>query len=104
MSQLQSLRELLGNPPESDAILQFYLDRARDIICDIRNSNLVETKYMTTQLQMAIEMYNKSGAEGQTAHSENGMVRTYEASDISPSLLAKVTPIAKTPFSSVRMV
>lgn len=104
MSQLQSLRELLGNPPESDAILQFYLDRAKDIICDIRNSNLVETKYMTTQLQMAIEMYNKAGAEGQISHSENGMSRTYEASDISPSLIGKITPVAKTPFSTIRMV
>lgn len=104
MSQLSSLRELLGNPPESDVILQFYLDSARDIICEIRNSNLVETKFMNTQLKMAIEMYNKAGAEGQTSHSENGMVRTYEASDISPSLIGKVTPVAKTPFSSIRMV
>jgi hypothetical protein len=33
------------------------------------------------------------GAEGQTAHSENGINRTYEAADVSPSILRKIVPL-----------
>jgi len=103
-SQLSSLKELLGNPSVSDSILQFYLDCARDIICELRNTDMIELKYLTIQIRMAVEMYNKSGAEGQTAHSENGIARTYEKGDISDSLLSKITPAVKTPFSEVRIV
>lgn len=104
MSQLSLLKSLLGNPPESDDVLQFYLDNASDIICDMRNTNLVEPQYSTIQIKMAIEMFNKRGAEGQIGHGENGISRSYESSDLSPSLLRQITPVARTPFSSVRIV
>lgn len=104
MTQLEKLKLLLSNPNVDDVILEFYLDNASDIICDIRNSNEIETKYLGVQIKMAIEMFNKQGAEGQTSHSENGISRTYENADISDSLLKQITPIAKTPFSSVRVV
>lgn len=104
MSQLSLLKDLIGNPPESDSVLQFYLDNASDIICDLRNSNIVETQYLTTQIKIAIELYNKRGAEGEISHVENGLQRTYEKSDISPSLLANITPMVRTPYSTVRIV
>ena len=105
MSQLLRLKNLLGeNLPVSDATLEFYLDNASDIICDRRNSNIVETKYLSVQLKMAIEMYNKIGAEGQISHSENGISRSYQSADISSSLLNQVIPMAKTPFSNIRVV
>lgn len=104
MSQLQKLRELLENPSSSDTVLEFYLDNAKDIICDIRNTDIVEDKYLTTQIKIAIELYNKRGAEGQISHSENGITRMYEKSDISPSLISNITPFAKTPFSATRVV
>lgn len=104
MAQLDTLKALLGVVPENDDVLQFYLDSASDIICDIRNSDSVETKYLTTQIKMAIELYNKRGAEGQVAHSENGISRSYEKADISDSLLSQVTPFAKTPFTSTRVI
>mgnify|MGYP001187637373 CR=1 FL=1 len=104
MSQLDKLRELLGNPDDSDAILQFCLDRAKDIICDIRNSDKVEEKYLNTQLSIAIEIYNKRGAEGQLVHNETGIDRTYSSADISPEIIRTITPVVKTPFSKVRKV
>ena len=104
MSQLIKLKSLLGNPSEDDVVLQFYLDRASDIICDIRNSNAVEDKYLNTQLSIAIELFNKRGAEGQTRHDEHGISRTYERSDISKSLLSTIVPVVKTPHSTVRDV
>ena len=104
MSQLSILKSILENPQESDEILTFYLNNAEDIICDLRNTDMVESKYLITQIKMAVEMYNKRGAEGQTSHIENGISRSYEKADISPSLLAQITPVVKTPFSTVRVV
>lgn len=104
MAQLDRLKGLVGNLQLSDATLQFYLDNASDIICDIRNSDAVETQYLTLQIKMAIEMINKIGAEGEIAHTENGIARTYEKADISDSLIRQITPIAKTPWSVKRVV
>lgn len=102
--QLQRLKKLVGNPNNEDEILQFCLDNASDIICEIRNSDKVESQYLTRQLNIAIEIYNKRGAEGQTSHDENGLARTYESGDISDSVINKITPVVKTPLSKVRVI
>ena len=104
MSQLLMLKSLVGSPTDKDDILQYCLDNAGDIICDIRNSDKVEDKYKTAQISIAIEIYNKMGAEGQLSHSENGISRTYEQGDISNSLVRKIIPVATTPFSKVRVI
>ena len=104
MSQLSTYKALLGNPSDPDEVLQFYLDSAAAIICDIRNANEVETAYLTHQIKIAVELYSKRGAEGETAHGENGISRSYEKADISPSLLCQITPMARTPYSSTRVV
>lgn len=102
--QLQKLRGLVGNPTDQDEILQFCLDNASEIICDIRNSNKVEDKYLSTQISIAIEIYNKRGAEGQVAHDENGLNRVYEKGDISGSVISRITPMIRTPNSKVRVI
>lgn len=104
MSQLTVLKSLLEDQNASDDVLQFYLDNAGDIICSLRNSNEVEKEYLTTQIKIAIELYNKRGAEGQTSHSENGISRQYEKSDVSPSLLMNITPFAKSVSGLKRVV
>lgn len=104
MSQLALLKSLLESPPESDPVLQYYLDTAGQVICDIRNSDKVESKYQFVQIEMAIELYNKRGAEGQTGHSENGINRSWGTAQLSEELLSKVTPMAKTPYSEVRVI
>lgn len=53
----------------------------------------VPKQYEHIQLQIAVELFSKMGAEGQTAHNENGINRTYEAADVSPSLLKRIVPI-----------
>jgi hypothetical protein len=104
MTQLSNLKELLGTVPESDTILQWYLDDAGSIICRLRNSDIVETQYYSTQVKMAIELYNKRGAEGEVGHAENGIGRSYDGGDISKSLLSQIIPVATTPFSTVRVI
>ena len=54
----------------------------------------VPPKYEHTQVEIAVYLLNKRGAEGQTAHSENGISRTYENADIPASLLREVVPMA----------
>lgn len=102
--QLQRLKKLVGNPSNEDEILQFCLDNASDIICDIRNSDKVERKYLTSQISIATEIYNKRGAEGQTSHYENGISRKFEVGDISESVVGRITPMTKSPFSEIRVV
>lgn len=103
MSQLARLKELV-NPSESDSVLTFYLDRASDIICELRDSVTVETSYLTVQISIAIDLYNKRGAEGELAHSENGMARSYSSTDVSADIIACITPYVKTPWSTKRVV
>ena len=37
-------------------------------------------------------MFAKRGAEGETAHSENGVSRTYASANVSEDLLKEITP------------
>lgn len=53
----------------------------------------LEPRYLDLQYRCALDMYNKIGAEGQLAHNENGISRTYESSWISRQLLSEVTPM-----------
>lgn len=53
----------------------------------------VPAMYEPIQLQIAVELFTKMGAEGQTAHSENGISRSFESADISPSLLKRIVPV-----------
>lgn len=52
----------------------------------------IEPRYEDLQYRIAIDLYNKSGAEGELSHSENGISRSYESSWISEQLLSEVTP------------
>lgn len=101
---LETFKELLGDPYDSDIILKFCLDNASDIICDIRNSDKVEKKYLNSQLAIAIEIYNKRGVEGQTSHTENGLSRVYETGDISKTVISRITPVVKSLSGTVRKI
>ncbi len=54
----------------------------------------VPTAYETTLIEIAAFMLNKRGAEGETSHSENGVSRSYDDSDIPPYLLHRLVPQA----------
>lgn len=76
-----------------------YLDIAGSKICHkaypfAEAEMNVPPKYDYTQVEIAVYLLNKRGAEGQTAHSENGISRTYENADIPASLLREVVPMA----------
>lgn len=54
----------------------------------------VPEKYHYTQLEIALYLLNKRGADYQTAHDENGIKRTYGSADVPAELLRTITPMA----------
>lgn len=91
---------VLISPDTADAeLLGTLVEQAEGIVLNRRypfgppEGATVPSVYEHIQLQIAVELFSKMGAEGQTAHSENGINRTYETADVSPSLLKRILPI-----------
>ena len=53
----------------------------------------VPDRYAVNQLEIATFLLNKRGAEGQTAHSENGISRSYSGGDVPPEMLRAIVPM-----------
>lgn len=53
----------------------------------------VPEQYSLLQVEIAVYLLNKRGAEGETAHSENGISRTYENGDVPSSMLRQIIPM-----------
>jgi hypothetical protein len=83
----------------SDELLETLIEVAEGYVLNRRypfgapEGATVDIKYEYVQLKIAIELYSKMGAEGQTAHNENGINRTFENADVSKSLLRQIIPI-----------
>lgn len=97
--KLEGLRVLISPDTADDSLLSILLSQAAGIVLNKRypfgqpEGAEVPKAYEHIQLQIAVELFAKMGAEGQTAHKENGIDRTYEAADVSPSLLRRIIPI-----------
>ena len=83
----------------SDDELLVLLDESAELILNRmypfgRPSHIhaVPARYENIQIQIAIELVNRKGAEGEMSHSENGTVRSYESGSVSSSLLKKIMP------------
>ena len=90
----------------SDNELLILLDEAGELILNrmypfTRPSNVVAVpaRYENIQIQIAIELVNRKGAEGEMSHSENGTVRSYESGSVSSSLLKKIAPHCGSAYS-----
>lgn len=97
MDNLARLKLRTNEPDE--AILEDCLESARAAIMARRYPfqewpDELERRYLDLQFRMAMDIYAKIGAEGQTSHSENGINRAWESSWISEQLLSEVTPLA----------
>lgn len=98
MTQTEKLRSRL--PEASDAEIAELIDSTTSIINSRRYPfgempAEIEARYLDLQLRIAVELFNKRGAEGQTAHSENGVSRSYSAAWVSPELLEEIVPKAE---------
>ena len=54
----------------------------------------VPSMYETLQCEIAAYLVNKRGAEGEIAHGENGVSRTYASPDVPDDMLRDVVPLA----------
>lgn len=110
--KLEILRVLCGLTAEQmpNSSLTIYLDLAKGIVlnrmypyaADVSGVDVPE-KYAMVQCQIANELVLKHGAEGEVAHVEEGVSRTYENADVSNSLLKKIVPcvhVLTVPFST----
>ena len=101
MTQIARLEMALmdadGVNPVSDDRMSYALEMAQDIINETRcpygdYPETLERRYHGLQIRIAVELINKEGVEGQTSHTEDGVTRSYSSADVSPELLAQVTP------------
>ena len=98
--KVERLAALISPDTANSELLSFLLDQAEGIVLNRRypfgypEGETVPPMYEHIQLQIAVELFSKMGAEGQVSHVENGISRTYEAADISPSLLKRIVPAA----------
>ena len=98
MTQLERLKIRITEKA-SDGELEDILESAKAVILSRRfpfgeHPEEIEPKYKDLQIRIATEMFNKRGAEGETAHSENGVSRSYASANVSEDLLKEITPKA----------
>ena len=96
MTQLERLKIRITEKV-TDVELEDILESAKAVILSRRfpfgeQPAEIEDKYKDLQIRIAVEMFNKRGAEGETAHSENGVSRSYASANVSDDLLREITP------------
>ena len=101
MTILARLKMRTGETDED--LLNDLIDTAKDTILSYRfpfddwpkddqGNTYVEDRYVDLQFRMALDLYNKIGAEGQLKSVENGITRDYDGSWISKQLIQEITP------------
>ncbi len=98
MTQLERLKKRIPDEPD-DGVLEDVLESAKNIILGHRYPfdewpEDVEPRYQDLQIRIAVDMYNRIGAEGQIAHSENGISRSWGEEWVSGQLLREIVPYA----------
>ena len=97
--KIAKLEVLISPDTASPDLLLYLIEQSEGIVLNRRypfgvpEGMTVPAQYEQIQLRVAAELFSKMGAEGQVSHSENGISRTWEAGDVSPSLLRKIVPV-----------
>lgn len=95
--KLAILRQMLdSSDTTSDAIANTYLAAAEKAVINLvypfgDGTEDMPEKYDYEQIEIAVYMLNKRGAEGENIHVEGGTRRHFEAADIPVSLRARIT-------------
>lgn len=95
--KLAILRKMLDSgDTTSDDVANAYLAAAEKAVINIafpfgNGSETMPEKYDYEQIEIALYMLNKRGAEGENLHIEAGTHRSFETADIPISLRARIT-------------
>ena len=97
--KIERLEVLISPDTAEYDLLSFLLEQAEGIVLNRRypfgapEGATLSPLYEQIQIRIAVELFSKMGAEGQTEHAENGVTRKWEAADVSPSLLKTIVPV-----------
>lgn len=97
--KIERVKVLISPDTASNDLLLYLLEQSEGIILNRRypfgapDGVSLSPLHKQIQIRIAVELFSKMGAEGQTMHTENGVSRTYEAADVSPSLLRQIVPV-----------
>ena len=102
-TMLELVKGLSGET--SDATASAFLEMAKQAILNKAFPFVPETelpaavpnRYQNLQVEIAVYLLNKRGAEGETLHNENGINRSYESGSIPKSMLKQVVPFCGVP-------
>lgn len=87
--------------PKDTPLLEYEIDRAISEINKCRRftpteNSLYDKKYESLIIPLCVSAFAKSGAEGQTSHTENGIVRNYTSGgDYPKDMLNGIIPLVK---------
>ena len=93
--KITARQALISPDTDSDAVLGAMISAAEALVLNrmypfgYPDGTAVPARYEQIQIQLAVELYSKRGAEGQSSHSENGVSRTWV--ETSP-LLKRIMP------------
>lgn len=90
---------LVGDTERFRDCIDVYVEIAKDAVTNrlfpfetYATFSDVPEKYHSRTAEIACYLINKQGAEGETAHSENGVSRTYGAANIPASYFVGIVP------------
>ena len=93
------LSQRVGNTSATTVLLHSYLFDAQEIILnkiyevvDRPVDVIVPTKYESLQIRIAEYLYLRRGSEGETAHNEGGINRSYASSTVPHEMLKEIIP------------
>lgn len=104
MAVLEKLKTYIGISDDTqNALLSLLIEKAEKAVLNRRypfgytdeEKSITLSYYSDIVLDIAVYLYNKRGAEGQTGHSENGIGRSYESAGIPESYLHGIVPVCK---------
>ena len=101
LDMLKTLLNIAPRDTSEDDRLEVYLDAAKREILSWRYSlastmpSEVPAEFEMIQIHAVIAGYSISGAENQTAHSENGISRTFKYEDMIAYIHGNVPTIAR---------
>lgn len=101
-AKIDILRRLMDEDETDRGVLEAYLELAGQKILnrmypykDDYEGLEVPDRYVMVQMNIAVYMLNKRGAEGEIQHIENGIHRNYGSADVPDAMLKDVYPFAQ---------
>ena len=99
---INMLHSMMEDDDTNDGVLNTYLEIAAQKILNRMypyktdySDMEVPDRYAMIQLNIAVYLLNKRGAEGEIQHIENGIHRNYGSSDVPDGLLKDIVPYCK---------